>query len=189
LPLGKRGAKKPGRRVPAALPIDGLAIGEGLKPPFPVIVPHAAVADAAEGQRLFGGAVHCDAVDRNSAGSGVLFQFADVIFVGTVIIQRQRSWCMIDLVDHLVQVSIGENLDQRSEDLFFCDGKILCRVDEKIGRDLSCLLLGKVFIRVGKRTKIKLDVNMKPEVIFVLANHNPRSSKLRTILNDPEIEV
>jgi len=36
--------------------------------------------------------------------------------------------------------------------------------------------------------QIKLDANVKPEVIFVLANHNPRSSKLNTILSDPKIE-
>jgi hypothetical protein len=37
-------------------------------------------------------------------------------------------------------------------------------------------------------TKVKLNVNEKPEVIFILANHNPRSSKLATILNNPEID-
>lgn len=41
------------------------------------------------------------------------------------------------------------------------------------------------FNRVANLTKIKLDASEKPEVIFVLANHNPRSSKLSTILNDP----
>jgi hypothetical protein len=38
-------------------------------------------------------------------------------------------------------------------------------------------------------TKIKLDANERPEVVFILANHNPRSSKLKTILSDPEIDV
>ena len=45
------------------------------------------------------------------------------------------------------------------------------------------------FNRVANWTKIKLDANEKPEVIFVLANHSPRSSKLSTILNDPEIDT
>jgi hypothetical protein len=45
------------------------------------------------------------------------------------------------------------------------------------------------FNRVANWTKIKLDANEKPEVIFVLANHNPRSSKLNAILNDPEIDA
>jgi len=45
------------------------------------------------------------------------------------------------------------------------------------------------FNRVADWKKIKLDASKKPEVIFVLANHNPRSSKLHTILSDPEIEA
>jgi len=44
------------------------------------------------------------------------------------------------------------------------------------------------FNRIANWTKIKLDANNKPEVIFVLANHNPRSSKLNSILSDPKIE-
>lgn len=38
-------------------------------------------------------------------------------------------------------------------------------------------------------TKVKLDSQEKPEVIFLLANHNPRSSKLKAILGDPEIQA
>lgn len=45
------------------------------------------------------------------------------------------------------------------------------------------------FNRVANWEKIKLAANEKPEVIFVLANHNPRSSKLRTILSDPDIDA
>ncbi len=37
------------------------------------------------------------------------------------------------------------------------------------------------------KAEVKLDLSDRPEVIFVLANHNPRSTKLKTILNDPEI--
>jgi len=44
------------------------------------------------------------------------------------------------------------------------------------------------FNRVANWTKIQLDANEKPEVIFILANHNPRSSKLNTILSDPKID-
>jgi hypothetical protein len=36
--------------------------------------------------------------------------------------------------------------------------------------------------------KVKLDPNDRPEVIFILANHNPRSPKLEKILSDPEID-
>jgi hypothetical protein len=45
------------------------------------------------------------------------------------------------------------------------------------------------FNRVANWTKMKLDASLKPEVIFVLASHNPRNSKLNTILSDPEIEA
>jgi hypothetical protein len=35
--------------------------------------------------------------------------------------------------------------------------------------------------------EVKLNPKDKPEVIFILANHNPHSTKLKTILDDPEI--
>lgn len=44
------------------------------------------------------------------------------------------------------------------------------------------------FNRSINDTKAKLNVKDKPEVIFILANHNPRSSKLKAILNDPDID-
>jgi hypothetical protein len=37
-------------------------------------------------------------------------------------------------------------------------------------------------------SRVKLNPNEKPEVIFILANHNPRSSILKKIINDPELE-
>ncbi len=43
------------------------------------------------------------------------------------------------------------------------------------------------FNRSSRVEKIELDPKDKPEVIFLLANHNPRSTKLKTILNDPQI--
>ncbi len=44
------------------------------------------------------------------------------------------------------------------------------------------------FNKSTSNTKVKLNVDDPPEVIFILANHNPRSSKLKTILSDPEID-
>ena len=38
-------------------------------------------------------------------------------------------------------------------------------------------------------TKVSMDPHAKPEVIFILANHNPRASAIRTILNTPEIDA
>jgi hypothetical protein len=45
------------------------------------------------------------------------------------------------------------------------------------------------FNRVKNWTPIKLNRKVKPEVIFILANHNPRSSKLKSILDSPEIDA
>ncbi len=44
------------------------------------------------------------------------------------------------------------------------------------------------FNKCSNPTKVKLDVNAKPEVVFVLANHNPRSFALKSILERPELE-
>lgn len=41
------------------------------------------------------------------------------------------------------------------------------------------------FNRSRKATTVKFKHNSKPEVIFILANHNPRSNKLKAILQDP----
>jgi hypothetical protein len=38
-----------------------------------------------------------------------------------------------------------------------------------------------------KGIKVELSADEKPEVIFLLANHNPRSTKLSSILNDPKV--
>lgn len=43
------------------------------------------------------------------------------------------------------------------------------------------------FNKGTSEAKVKLDPTEKPEVIFMLANHNPRSSKLKDILDDPEM--
>jgi len=48
--------------------------------------------------------------------------------------------------------------------------------------------LGLLNFNKGKsKARVKLDPGDKPEVIFILANHNPRSSTLGTILSDPAI--
>lgn len=45
------------------------------------------------------------------------------------------------------------------------------------------------FKRVANWKKIELSADDKPEVIFLLANHNPRSSKLHAILSAPKVEA
>jgi len=48
--------------------------------------------------------------------------------------------------------------------------------------------LGLLNFNKGRNfTKVTLDPTQKPEVIFILANHNPRASALKKILNSPEI--
>ncbi len=44
------------------------------------------------------------------------------------------------------------------------------------------------FNKGTSNAKVKLNADEKPEVIFILANHNPRSPKLKTILTDPEVD-
>ena len=44
------------------------------------------------------------------------------------------------------------------------------------------------FNKGTSNAKVKLNADEKAEVIFILANHNPRSPKLKTILSDPEID-
>jgi hypothetical protein len=46
--------------------------------------------------------------------------------------------------------------------------------------------LGLILFKHSKGTKVKLDAKEKPEVIFMLANHNPRSKILSEELNNPE---
>jgi hypothetical protein len=45
------------------------------------------------------------------------------------------------------------------------------------------------FNKGTSNAKVKLNADEKPEVIFILANHNPRSPKLKAILSDPEIDA
>jgi len=48
--------------------------------------------------------------------------------------------------------------------------------------------LGLIKVNIVDDLKtIKLDTNIRPEVIFLLANHNPRSTKLKTIINALDI--
>jgi len=61
-------------------------------------------------------------------------------------------------------------------------GELLSTMETKFDQ-LDQLELLK-FNHCSNGTKVKLDVKAPPEVIFILANHNPRSTKLRTLLVD-----
>lgn len=43
------------------------------------------------------------------------------------------------------------------------------------------------FNKGEKYEKVSIDLNEKPEVIFIIANHNPRATGLKAILSSPEI--
>jgi len=45
------------------------------------------------------------------------------------------------------------------------------------------------FNKGTSEAKVELNPKDKPEVIFILANHNPRSSNLKKILDNPEIDA
>lgn len=50
--------------------------------------------------------------------------------------------------------------------------------------------LGLLNFNKGKsKTTVKLDVKNKPEVVFILVNHNPRSLKLKKILSNPAFDA
>ncbi len=91
--------------------------------------------------------------------------------------------------DHALDGSAG--LQKHLEDidaLISSDryAKLLCTMESKFDQ-LNKLNLLK-FNQCSNETKVKLDIKDKPEVVFMLANHNPRSSKLKTILNNSEID-
>ena len=44
------------------------------------------------------------------------------------------------------------------------------------------------FNKGTSNARVKLSVDVKPELVFILANHNPRSSKLRNIILDSTID-
>jgi len=43
------------------------------------------------------------------------------------------------------------------------------------------------FNHCANGTQVRLSADDRPEVIFILANHNPRSAKLATVLDDPKV--
>jgi hypothetical protein len=63
---------------------------------------------------------------------------------------------------------------------------LLCTMEAQFNQLDKLGLLS--FKRSTKGIKFELNVSERPEVVFILANHNPRSSRLETILNNPEID-
>jgi hypothetical protein len=82
------------------------------------------------------------------------------------------------LLDHLNDMDMLINSKRYDE---------LLRTIEAQFNQLNQLKLLK-FNPSSNHAEIKLDAKDKPEVIFILANHNPRSSKLKKIINDQQMD-
>ena len=75
-------------------------------------------------------------------------------------------------------------------DAFFSNHEshiVLCESIESQFNQLDKLGLLR-FNRSKNKTKVQLDINDKPEVIFILTNHNPRSIRLTSYINDPAMD-
>lgn len=120
----------------------------------------------------------------------------DILALRWLVSQRKKTGsCKPALIemkygDNALSGSAGVLKHLRDIDALISDGekyKALLKTMERQFNQLDELGLLR-FNRVANWTKIQLDASEKPEVVFILANHNPRSSKLDTILNDPEID-
>jgi hypothetical protein len=79
-------------------------------------MPHAAGADAAEGQ-LFLRDVQDGVVDRHAAGHGLVEHAVAWSAVIAEVVQRQRTRMLIDMGDGRVEVRVGQHRQQRAENL------------------------------------------------------------------------
>ncbi|MFI4912977.1 MAG: hypothetical protein ACIAQZ_15055 [Sedimentisphaeraceae bacterium JB056] len=69
------------------------------------------------------------------------------------------------------------------------EGKYELLIDTMLSQFVQLDELGLMkFNKVANWVSPEIDKEVKPEIVFVLANHNPRSSTLKTILNDPKID-
>jgi hypothetical protein len=75
-------------------------------------------------------------------------------------------------------------------DAFFSNRESHIRLCETIESQFNQLdALGLLRFKHGKRgTDVRLNIDDKPQVIFILANHNPRSTKLSAYINDPAMD-
>ena len=133
--------------------------------------------------------------DIEFADSGLGARF-DILALRWLVSQRKST---IDCRPALIEMKYGDGAlggsagvlkHLRDIDALISNGvkyKALLETMERQFNQLDELGLLR-FNRVANWKNIELNVNNKPEVIFILANHNPRSSKLHTTLNDPRID-
>ncbi len=120
----------------------------------------------------------------------------DILALRWLVAHRKKTGsCRAALIemkygDNALSGSAGVLKHLRDIDALISDGvkyKALLETMERQFNQLDELGLLR-FNRVANWTNIELNVKNKPEVIFILANHNPRSSKLHTTLNDPKVD-
>lgn len=132
--------------------------------------------------------------DIEFADSGLGARF-DMLAVRWLASQRKNgSSCRAALVemkygDDALDGSAGMQKHLEDIDALISDGTRYKDLLEMMATQFNQLdQLGLLnFNRSSNGTKVKLNTADKPEVIFLLANHNPRSTKLKTILDNPEI--
>jgi hypothetical protein len=110
--------------VPAALHEDALGVAERAEALDAVVLAHAARADAAEGKVVLRD-VHDGPVDGDVAGGRAVEDLAPVGAVVAEVVERERSWSCVDVVDGVVDVAVGEDREDGAEDLLVGDAHVV----------------------------------------------------------------
>jgi hypothetical protein len=93
-----------------------LGVAENTEALDPVVLAHAALADAAERQVVMAD-VHDRAVDTDVAGGGPVEHSAPLRALAAEVVERERSRSRVHVLDGLVDVAVGEDRQDRTEDL------------------------------------------------------------------------
>nr|WP_241267344.1 hypothetical protein [Streptomyces scabichelini] len=110
--------------VEAALHVDALGVAECPEALDAVVLAHPAGADAAEGEVVLPD-VHDGAADGDVAGGRAVENLAPVRVVLAEVVERERSWSCVDVVDGLVDVAVGEDREDGAEDLLVGDAHLV----------------------------------------------------------------
>src|SRR5215216_4834029 len=110
--------------VPATLREDALGVAERSEALDPVVLAHPARADAAEGKVVLRDE-HDGAVDGDVAGGRAVEHLALVGTVVTEVVERERAWSRVDVVDGVVDVAVGEDREDGPEDLLVGDAHVV----------------------------------------------------------------
>ena len=114
-----------------------------------MIVAHAAVADATEGKIVDTGLDH-RFVDADATGNGVVHVELLQVGIVAVHIERQRPRTVADVLDHVFLGLVGQDRQQRAEDLALHDVHAVIDVDHDARRHDPARL-------VGCRSAVKVD--------------------------------